>query len=276
MAPPAAAAAFAGALLFFGSALLFPLVSGERPSGADEFLRAVDGNPAAFVVAGALQSLAVLLLGAVIAFLYRTTKLRRPQLPDAALVLAVLGPAVAAVVGIVAQLDRVDIARELAELPRADATKEGAEDLLRERSSEVLGGVGFGANLAIGFALVLVGLNAMRAGLLSRFMGVLGIIIGVLYVLPLLGGPQLIQLFWLGALGLLLLDRWPGGRGPAWETGEATPWPTAQQRAQAQQRRREEQAGVGGEAEAEPGEAEPATPELSGGRSSRKRKKRKR
>jgi hypothetical protein len=33
-------------------------------------------------------------------------------------------------------------------------------------------------------------------------------------------------MFWLGALGALFLGRWPGGRGPAWETGEAVPWPT--------------------------------------------------
>ena len=39
--------------------------------------------------------------------------------------------------------------------------------------------------------------------------------------------PVIIQAFWLGALGLLFLGNWPGGRGPAWETGEADPWPSA-------------------------------------------------
>ena len=41
---------------------------------------------------------------------------------------------------------------------------------------------------------------------------------------------MIIQAFWLGALGLLFLGNWPGGRGPAWETGEAVPWPSPQQR----------------------------------------------
>jgi hypothetical protein len=56
-------------------------------------------------------------------------------------------------------------------------------------------------------------------------MGVLGAIVGALYVLPLFTGPYPVELFWLVALGVLFLGRWPGGRGPAWDTGEAIPWP---------------------------------------------------
>jgi hypothetical protein len=78
---------------------------------------------------------------------------------------------------------------------------------------------------------ILVSLNAMRAGLLSRFMGILGIILGALYVLP-LGPTPLLQIFWLGAVGMLFLDRWPGGRGPAWDAMAQVPWPTATEIAQ--------------------------------------------
>ena len=42
-------------------------------------------------------------------------------------------------------------------------------------------------------------------------------------MLPILSGPLIVQLFWLVAIGVLFLGRWPGGRGPAWETGEADP-----------------------------------------------------
>ena len=73
----------------------------------------------------------------------------------------------------------------------------------------------------------------MRAGLLSRFMGALGMIVGGLLILPVLpGGQSTVQIFWVAALGVLILGRWPNGRGPAWDSGEADPWPTAQQRAQ--------------------------------------------
>jgi hypothetical protein len=39
-----------------------------------------------------------------------------------------------------------------------------------------------------------------------------------------------VQIFWLGAMGVLFMNRWPGGRGPAWETGEAEPWPVPEGR----------------------------------------------
>jgi hypothetical protein len=82
------------------------------------------------------------------------------------------------------------------------------------------------------FAFILISLNAMRAGTLSKFMGIVGIIVGVLFVIPLLGSVPIVEVFWVGALGILFLDRWPqGGRGPAWDAGEAIPWPTAQDRA---------------------------------------------
>jgi cell division septation protein DedD len=58
-------------------------------------------------------------------------------------------------------------------------------------------------------------------------MGVLGIIVGVLTAIPLLGGAPVVQLFWLVAMAMLFLGRWPQGRGPAWDSGEAIPWPSA-------------------------------------------------
>jgi hypothetical protein len=57
------------------------------------------------------------------------------------------------------------------------------------------------------------------------------VIAGVLFVLPLLPGvPIFLQAFWLGAVGALFLGNWPGGRGPAWDSGEPDPWPTAAER----------------------------------------------
>ena len=42
--------------------------------------------------------------------------------------------------------------------------------------------------------------------------------------------PQVLLLFWLISVAIVLLDRWPGGRGPAWASGEAVKWPTAMER----------------------------------------------
>ena len=93
------------------------------------------------------------------------------------------------------------------------------------------------ASLALGLGWVVICLNAMRVGLLTRFMGVLGIICGALIVLPILSPLPIVQTFWLGAMALLLLGRWPNGLPPAWSTGEATPWPSQQERARGARRR---------------------------------------
>ena len=83
-------------------------------------------------------------------------------------------------------------------------------------------------------------------------MGVLGIICGALIVLPILSPLPIVQTFWLGAMALLLLGRWPNGVPPAWTTGEAQPWPSQQEAARGAPPRR------GAEPEPEP-EPEPVT-----------------
>jgi hypothetical protein len=114
------------------------------------------------------------------------------------------------------------------------------------------------ASLALGLGWVVICLNAMRVGLLTRFMGVLGIICGALIVLPLLSSLPVVQTFWLAAMALLLLGRWPNGVPPAWRTGEAQPWPSQQEAIAARRR------GAGAEPEPDGGGSAPAA-EAAGG-----------
>ncbi|HEY6887992.1 MAG TPA: hypothetical protein VI300_09440 [Solirubrobacter sp.] len=77
--------------------------------------------------------------------------------------------------------------------------------------------------LAVAVGVVLVALHAMRAGLLTRMLGYIGIASGammVFFALP------IVQVFWFSALAFVFLGRWPGGELPAWAAGEAVPWPT--------------------------------------------------
>jgi uncharacterized protein DUF4386 len=190
-----------------------------------EVLRRIHEHGSAQLVAAGLQSVAVLAMGVVLWYLYRATKYRRPETPAVALVLAVASPIVYAVLAIAIQAVRVDVASDY--VHSRDQSVAHAKELLTEGTARTVGLIGLAPSLALGFAFVLIALNAMRAGLLSRFMGILGIIVGALYVIPFLGGPQIIQVFWVGAAGLVIANRWPGGRGPAWEEGEAIPWPSA-------------------------------------------------
>jgi hypothetical protein len=78
--------------------------------------------------------------------------------------------------------------------------------------------------LAVGF--VMVSLNAMRVGLLTKFLGYLGIIAGVLTIIPLVPIP-IVEAYWLLALAYLLTGRWPSGVPPAWSSGKVERWPSA-------------------------------------------------
>jgi uncharacterized membrane protein YgcG len=79
---------------------------------------------------------------------------------------------------------------------------------------------------AVGF--VLVSLNAMRVGLLSRFMGYVGIFAGILILFVITPVP-VVEAYWLVALGYLISGRWPSGMPPAWASGQAEPWPSSQE-----------------------------------------------
>jgi len=86
--------------------------------------------------------------------------------------------------------------------------------------------------VAVGY--VMVSLNAMRVGLLTRFMGYLGIIAGVLTIIPLVPIP-IVEAYWLLALAYLFSGRWPSGVPPAWASGRAEPWPRSQRQRSARE-----------------------------------------
>lgn len=92
---------------------------------------------------------------------------------------------------------------------------------------------GLGLAGAFGFAIALLysGLWAMRTGILSRFWGSLGMVAGIAF---LLGPLFLVTLVFFVYFGLLAIGIVPGGRPPAWEAGEAVPWPTPGEKAAAE------------------------------------------
>ena len=234
---PAAAAAAVAAFLQIASfaygvsALGSGTVRGEKA----QQLR-IDEHAGDLMLIAGLNGIAVLCMAGVLVYLYYVTKARRPELQQAALILAIAGPIL--YVGVLTTLNivRLDVAADFAALPSAQQTSRAAERLEDASILSDVGLVGLAPSLAFGFSFVMISLSAMRAGLLSRFMGILGIIVGVLYVIPLLGGgPPIVNIFWTAALAALFLDRWPGGRGPAWAAGEAIPWPSAMDQAKARE-----------------------------------------
>jgi hypothetical protein len=111
--------------------------------------------------------------------------------------------------------------------------------------------VGLAGGLSLVVALLYTCLWGMRAGLLTRFWGSLGMAVGVAALI----GLTPLALIWFLYLGVLLLGKVPGGRPPSWAAGEAVPWPTAGEKA-AQQLEGEE-GPSGAEGELPPGPVEP-------------------
>jgi hypothetical protein len=199
------------------------------PHGANnvqEFLPEVEAHKNAFLVSGILTGLGMVAFIPTLYYMYEATSFRRKELPAITRILLFAGPILFAICAVWFQFRQAHAADQF--VAGSVKTKKHAEDVLRNATT-VVAGLSLAASIATGLATILISLNAMRAGLLSRFMGIMGVLLGGLFVLPLIASP-IIQLFWLIALGALFLNKWPGGRGPAWETGEEVPWPSAQDR----------------------------------------------
>ena len=219
----AGASALLSALLVVASTAV-QIGIGPAPGDEREALMRFDEHRSEFFLSLGLQAVSYFLLAGALLYLLRAVMFRRPEVPRFTTGLLLLAPVLLVVGGVMNQLELNDVAEEFVAGERSESR---ADDLLEDRN--VVGGaIGSGGTLCLALSFVLISLNAMRAGLLSRFMGVLGIVVGGLLVLPLLpGGQATVQVFWVAALGMLFLGRWPGGRGPAWETGRPIVWPSA-------------------------------------------------
>ena len=248
---PAAFAAFAaGLLLLAGTVILQAMLEDrENVEPLADFLLSVDDSPSSLVIQSVVQGLGALCLIPVFYYLFRATVHRVPQMPRWFVWFIFIGPVLYAVAQVLGAIDRVDVAEMFA---AEDYTLEDTDpERLAEQCPEIEGELGgdcaqellqqnanFAAALPsligsvlVAFMYVMVPLRARRAGLLSPFMAILGVLAGVLLVLQLVPlVPVILQAFWLGAVGSLFLGNWPGGRGPAWESGGPDPRPTPAER----------------------------------------------
>jgi hypothetical protein len=225
-----------------------------------------------FLITNFVLGLGTLCIGAALYFLYRATKARRPATPDLVRLTILFGSVVLAVGGFIRQIFLTGNAGDYI----------NGSDRSRDAVDQVFTGGGLGAltyilvagQLALAFGFILTSLNAMRAGLLTRFMGILGIIVGVLFVIPIASPLPIVQCFWLIALAPLFLGRWPNGTPPAWSTGRAEPWPSQQALREARDRQRFDKDGDGAGAAPHDDAGEPApAPSPSGSKKRRKRRR---
>jgi hypothetical protein len=229
-ARPAGIAAIVAALLFLAGGFVFPPKNREGIEPYPDALLTIDQRPDGFFAYTLLPVLGSLLAAAAFYFLFRAAQARGGSMPRWFVYIIIGAPIVYAVSQVLFAIELRDLADRFAaqDTIRGKAGDDKANDMAG--FSPLVEGLRSAGFVAIAFLYVMLPLRARRVGLVTPFMSILGIVVGALTVLATLGLAPVIQAFWLGALGLLLLGRWPGGRGPAWESGEPDPWPTAAQR----------------------------------------------
>jgi hypothetical protein len=241
---PAALFAFAGGLLLiFGTVLVQSLLEdhGERIRQLPDSLLSVNDHEGTLVISQVIVALAAFCLIPVFFYLFSAVRHRQPGLPSWFVYLVIIGPIFYGASLILGAFDRIDVAHQFAEQSSdvgkycpaivGKAGEECAKDLISDDVNPASLAFALSGTVATAFLFVMVPLRARRAGLMSQFMAILGVIVGALMVLQLAAlVPEIARAFWLGALGVLFLGNWPGGRGPAWESGEPEPWPGAASR----------------------------------------------
>lgn len=260
---PAGLAAFVGVVLVIASAFVIGSVSGD---GEAELLRSAKENSSSVTLSSVLQAVGFAFLVLPLVLLFRAAAARSDKVRTQLIGLVVAAPlflsaaallngvatneaadqfvAGDAKLGISAKSATADCREELNDTgaeefgeefgggPRDEQLKrcsservedEAATNAVNEASTRgAATGFALGGRLGLAVALFYSCLHAMRIGLLSRFWGSLGMALGVAALLLLV---QFTMIFFI-YLGLLLIGKLPGGRPPAWEAGEAIPWPT--------------------------------------------------
>ena len=179
------------------------------------------------LIGAVVQGVGVIALVWTLAFLFDCARARRPEMSSATRIVIL-------VAGVVAAIGAIIYASLLAVKAHQFATQgiqtyPQAHNLTSSAALPVLQTLDIAAQFALDICLILICLNAMRVGLLTRFMGYTGIVVGIAGMLLIGSAPAAaLEVFFMGALAYLFSGRWPGGEPPAWKSGQAEPWPSSQ------------------------------------------------
>lgn len=275
--------AFAGGFLYLLSAIIIsgtlngapkvglleglaPALRGEADpavSPRTQEVKYISRHALPLITGSVMAAVAIGALTLTLLLLFDATRFRRAATWAQARMLVMLGGIAVATVSILHQVISAVETHKFA--VGHDFTNHAVEQAITQNTVNlVVEYIALLAGLALAVGMIVVMVNALRVGLVPRWMGILGMFTGLLILLPLGGAElQLVPALWMVMMGILLIGRWPGGEPPAWVSGEARPWPT-----QAQLRAAKQGSGIPGT-----GDQAPA-PVVTTPRSSRKRRKR--
>jgi hypothetical protein len=201
---------------------------GSAPSLRTPYFQWISDHSTNLVLANVVKGLGFIAVAWALTFLIVATRARRPEIARPVIYVALVGAVLSALAGIAFWWGYTSAVNDFLAGPRTvdRAADAGSGSVLLTAQF-----IGLAGQLALAVGYVFVSLNAMRAGLLTKFMGILGCIIGVLVIIP-LGPLPIVQTFWLVAVASLFFGYWPSGMPPAWKTGQEEPWPRQSEMAQ--------------------------------------------
>jgi hypothetical protein len=223
---PAALAAFAAAILFIASTPISAANLLGSPDNEVELLREFYENRSDLLLAAILHAAAFLAFTLPLYYLFRAASTRSASVRRGLVGVVIAGPIFVAALDLIFWFAIDPAAKDFATPGGGTGVPIGeyAKDLVEDQSLiGVYQGVGLAGAIGFTFAVVYTSLWGMRVGLLTRFVGTLGMALGVAQLLIPFTVAGL--MLWMAWLGLIFINRVPGGRPPAWKTGEAIPWP---------------------------------------------------
>jgi hypothetical protein len=200
---------------------------GPQPKVSELTLELIVTNKrAALEVAGAvINGIGLLGVGLTLGFLSRAVQVRNPQTSQGPRIIALVGAVIATAGGIAYGVAITIKSHQFA--TQGTQTYVQANHLVGGGALAVLQYLGLIGALGLAIAFVLVSLNAMRVGLLTKFLGYLGMVAAAASLLLIGSAPALlVEVFWMLAIAYLLSGRW-ASEPEAWRAGKAIPWPSA-------------------------------------------------
>jgi hypothetical protein len=237
--------AFAGGFVYLLSAIVIASTTSSAPSVGllQGIAPAISGvaNPAvsprapwvkyishhalALVAGGALASVALVVLTLILRLLDSATRFRRPKSWGAARPLVIGGGLGLAVVSIGHEIVTAIETHNFA-VGHNHSTHAVEQALVTGAANSAVAYIELLAGLSLVIGMIATMVNAIRVGLVPRWLGMVGMLAALLIFVPGTGAEvQVIPAFWIVMVGILFLGRWNSGDPPAWASGEARPWP---------------------------------------------------
>jgi hypothetical protein len=225
-ARPVAIAAIAAAFLFLAGVILQAGLVDQKDEATQ--LTSTHNHSTALLGGAILLAVGASLFSAPLYYLLRAAKARNDEIRSTMLAFAFIGPILLGVRSILGWIATHDIANQF--IAGSNHSADTAKHLIDNSSlADTATALGLPAVLGLVVAMVYIPMMAMRVGLISRFWGTLGMALGVGSAL--LGLVAFVGLaFWFAYIGFLIGGWLKAGRPPAWDAGEAIPWPPPEPR----------------------------------------------